>query len=1028
MKGVQRATLDQTFENALVQGARIHFLAKVEKAAEPPALTTVVEDGSNRPFAYVPDCQEAETYLVPHRTEVQVAFVHVRRKNGNPHVPALGDVHNDLLRVSDLAREQGSHELHGMMLFEICRLISQERISCGVRLVEPVLGEVFHKVEDLNRDLLRYPLLPRSRQELLPVGFHRGAVLLTHRLAEDVRLSEGESAQPAGYLHDLFLVDNDAVRLFQDWLEGRVQVLHFDLAVLPLDELGDHFHGPGAVQRIERDEVFEPFRTQLAQLCLHPAALKLEYSVSARFGEQGIDLGVVERQHLKVQLDPFFFVDALHGLVQHGQRGKGQEIHLQQADSFQIFHAVLRRDFVLVRLVQGNNLDQWFRGDDDAGRVRGSVTGQPFQPLCDLDEPRDLRIFHLLAQPRFLFDCLVNCDFQVVGDQLRNTVHVPVRNVQRSADVPHDAFGSHSSEGDDLAHIVTAVFPAHVVQDLGAPVHAEIHVDVGRRDSFRVEKAFEEEVILERVDIGDPQAVSHQAADHRAPSGPDGNAIVASILDEVPDNEEVAGELRLLDHFNLGCEPFLVSRERILKQPSPCHPLQLGAPALKTLTHNLLEIRVRGESSRDVKGRQMQFRGVDLDITTLGDADGIQHRLGQMSPDLIHLFKRLEVKLVGGVTHPIRLLDGLAGADAEQHVMRFMVLSAQIMGVVRADQGDAAFPGDFEEAGIDAALPRQVVVLKFQEEVLRSKNVLKRPGFRQSRIELVQEQPFRYGSLEAARKRNQPLAVLREKLFVHARLVVEALKISVRNEPAQVLISRGIFRQKYEMVGLVAAPRFLVTAFLGHIHLAPDDGLEPLRSGLGVELNCAKEVAVVGDRHGRHPHGDGRVHQLIHFGRAVEQAVIGMIVQMNECSRLGQELLPFDCAWRLGSDVVDDAIDPAHLVDDPVGYPFENPVRKLRPVGGHPVLAGHHPKSGHILVGPVVPHDPNTADGQQDRKRLPEVANEIGAFDLLLHDRVGLAQEIQTLGGYVADDAHRETGPREGLAINVARFHAELLP
>src|SRR5213592_3231374 len=113
-----------------------------------------------------------------------------------------------------------------------------------------------------------------------------------------------------------------------------------------------------------------------------------------------------------------------------------------------------------------------------------------------------------------------------------------------------------TSRTTPLAAMVAAVFPGHVVHDLGAPVHAEIHVDVGRRDSFRVEKALEEEVILERVDIGDPQAVSHQAADHRAPSGPDGNAIVASILDEVPDNEEVAGELRLLDHFNLGCEPF----------------------------------------------------------------------------------------------------------------------------------------------------------------------------------------------------------------------------------------------------------------------------------------------------------------------------------------------------------------------------------------------------------------------------------------------------------------------------------------
>src|SRR3990170_151302 len=47
--------------------------------------------------------------------------------------------------------------------------------------------------------------------------------------------------------------------------------------------------------------------------------------------------------------------------------------------------------------------------------------------------------------------------------------------------------------------------------------------------------------------------------------------------------------------------------------------------------------------------------------------------------------------------------------------------------------------------------------------------------------------------------------------------------------------------------------------------------------------------------------------------------------------------LPLDRARRLRRDVVDDAIDAAHLVDDAVRHPAEHLVRDRRPVGGNPV-------------------------------------------------------------------------------------------
>ena len=62
-----------------------------------------------------------------------------------------------------------------------------------------------------------------------------------------------------------------------------------------------------------------------------------------------------------------------------------------------------------------------------------------------------------------------------------------------------------------------------------------------------VEEALEEQVVLERVDVGDRQRVGDDAAGRRAAPGADGDAVVLGELHEVPDDEEVGAEAHLAD-------------------------------------------------------------------------------------------------------------------------------------------------------------------------------------------------------------------------------------------------------------------------------------------------------------------------------------------------------------------------------------------------------------------------------------------------------------------------------------------------
>src|SRR5437870_3753664 len=134
--------------------------------------------------------------------------------------------------------------------------------------------------------------------------------------------------------------------------------------------------------------------------------------------------------------------------------------------------------------------------------------------------------------------------------------------------------------------------------------------------------------------------------------------------------------------------------------------------------------------------------------------------------------------------------------------------------------------------------------------------------------------------------------------------------------------------------------------------------------------------------------------------------------------RRGQppRLLPLDRAGWLRRDVEDHPVDAGHLVDDAVTDLPEQIVRQAGPVRGHRVLGHDRPEGDHLGVRAKVAHDAHRAHRQEHGEGLPELALEPRRAHLLLHDRVGLTEEVQPLLGHVAQHPDREPGPRERLA------------
>ena len=97
---------------------------------------------------------------------------------------------------------------------------------------------------------------------------------------------------------------------------------------------------------------------ELPQDVFHPGAFKLEHAVGQSGRKKLIGFLVVERQRVHVEIDALVLLQHLQRVVDDRQRRQGEEVHLQQTDLLDVGHRIHRRDFILARLVERNEVGQ----------------------------------------------------------------------------------------------------------------------------------------------------------------------------------------------------------------------------------------------------------------------------------------------------------------------------------------------------------------------------------------------------------------------------------------------------------------------------------------------------------------------------------------------------------------------------------------------------------------------------------------------------------------------------------------------
>ena len=178
-------------------------------------------------------------------------------------------------------------------------VISQQRVGGGVRLVKPIAGKLFHQVKDfIGLDFVDGVLGRAVAKDLAVLG-HLVRVFFAHGASQHVGAAQRVAAQNLRGLHHLLLVDHDAVGLRQHVGHQRVRVDDFLASLFARHKGGNQIHRAGAVQGVERDQVFQARGPRVLEHALHAGTFKLEHGLGFAFCKQAVHLGVVERQILK---------------------------------------------------------------------------------------------------------------------------------------------------------------------------------------------------------------------------------------------------------------------------------------------------------------------------------------------------------------------------------------------------------------------------------------------------------------------------------------------------------------------------------------------------------------------------------------------------------------------------------------------------------------------------------------------------------------------------------------------------------
>ena len=319
---------------------------------------------------------------------------------------------------------------------------------------------------------------------------------------------------------------------------------------------------------------------------------------------------------------------------------------------------------------------------------------------------------------------VVERDAELERNELGDLVDVAVTHAEHAAHVAHHRLRRHGAVGDDLRDALASVLLRDVFDDAVAPVHAEVDVEVGHRHALGVQESLEQQVVFQRVDVGDAEAVGHQRSGARAAARPHGHAVGARPANEVRDDQEVAREPHLADDAELALQAVAVfsdTRELRLVENFLAFresALRLGA-----------NMRLDGRAFGQWIVREPRFAELERQRTAPRDLHGIRQRFRNVGKELGHLRRCSQVLRRGVFARAVGVGEQRAFGNADARLVRFEIAGREEAYVVGGDDRDAGLLAQGNGLGDQRFIVRAPQALQFEVvAVNRTRPASRAPG------------------------------------------------------------------------------------------------------------------------------------------------------------------------------------------------------------------------------------------------------------------------------------------------------------
>ena len=203
-EAVEPAAEHQALNGLAVHGREVHALHQVEHVGVWSTRLALGDDGLGGSGAHALDGSQSETdgALLVH-AELVAALVHVGSEGLDAHGLALVHELGDFGDVVQVAAHHGGHILRWVVGLEVGRLVGHPRVAGGVALVEGIRGKLLPVFPNLVEHALVVAVFRSAFVEQRLELVHLLYLLLSHGLAQRVRLASGEVGKLSGEQHHL---------------------------------------------------------------------------------------------------------------------------------------------------------------------------------------------------------------------------------------------------------------------------------------------------------------------------------------------------------------------------------------------------------------------------------------------------------------------------------------------------------------------------------------------------------------------------------------------------------------------------------------------------------------------------------------------------------------------------------------------------------------------------------------------------------------------------------------------------------